>query len=57
MWYRKLNGLSGSIRLTILGPGFNTYQSFGHWLTFLDNLPHLTNLLRHNLEKKHHESL
>ena len=40
-----------SIRLIILGPGFNSCQSFGQWLKVLTNLTNLTNLLSHNLGK------
>ena len=37
-----------SIRLIILGHGFNSHPSFGQWLKFLTNL---ANLISHNLEK------
>ena len=34
-----------SIRLIILGPRFNSHQSFGQWLKILANLPNLANLV------------
>ena len=33
-----------STRLIILGPGFNSHQSFGQCLIFLTNLTNLTNV-------------
>ena len=40
-----------SIRLIILGPGFNSHQSFGQWLKVLANLTNLANLFTRNLGK------
>ena len=40
-----------SIRLIIVGPGFNSHQSFGQCLNFLANLTNLTNLSSRNLGK------
>ena len=40
-----------SIRLIILGPGFNSHQSFGQWLKVLANLANLANLFTRNLGK------
>ena len=41
--------ISESIRLIILGPEFNSYQSFGQWLKVLVNLTNLANLFSRNL--------
>ena len=41
------------IRLIILGPGFNSHQSFGQWLKVLVNLANLTNLFGYILGKLH----
>ena len=40
-----------SIRLIILGPGFNSHQIFGQWLKVLTNLTNLANLFTRNLGK------
>ena len=40
-----------SIRLIIIGSGFNSHQSIGQWLKFLANLANLANLLSCNLGK------
>ena len=40
-----------NIRLIILGPGFNSHESFGQWLKVLANLTSLINLFSHNLGK------
>ena len=40
-----------SIRLIILGPGFNSHQSFGQQLEVLGNLANLTDLFSCNLGK------
>ena len=38
-----------SIRLILLGPGFNSHQSFGQWLKVLANLTNLANFFTCNL--------
>ena len=40
-----------SIRLIILGPGFNSHPSFGQWLKVLANLANLANLFTRYLGK------
>ena len=40
-----------SVRLIIVGPGFNSHQSFGQWLKVLANLTNLANLFTRNLRK------
>ena len=49
--YQAYNPIWESIRLIILGPGFNSQQTFGQWLKFLTNLTNLTKLLSHSLGK------